>query len=421
MPIKKVVDPNDNLLGDITDAANVGTGNGFFKAQNGTILEFYSFDVDGVILASLVNNVWELSLGIVPPENGGLGVGLTDPNADSIIFWDDSAGEHAYLTPGDSLSITGTVLDAIQDIRVTASPLFANLNLSNGGGVRTGQTGGDVALLQAYDVDGATFVSFGTLTAGNTPTFSFHGNLDGDIFADGWEIQQTGNILLGDTSSVTTLEAGGSQYYLSAYDLDGAIHVPFITFTSDNLPTCDLSDSVTKSGQYIYRAGGNDISLGDGGTGASLSDPNVDAFMFWDDSDGSVAFLTSGTNIINGTTLNLLGPTYTPTITKVTNVSSSVAAQCQYSRVGNTVTVSGMVQIDPTSASVATEIGISLPIASNFTLFTHCSGSAAAKGSVSLSGAILADTTNDRASLQFINTTDTGNNFWHFHFSYTVL
>lgn len=421
MPVQKVVDPNDNLLGDITDAANVGAGNGFFKSQNGTILEFYSFDVDGIISASLVNNVWELSLGIVPPANGGLGVELNDPNADSIIFWDDSAGAHAYLTPGNSLSITGTVLDTIQDIRTTASPLFANLNLSPGGGLRTGQADGNVALLQAYDVDGATFVNFGTLRAGNTPTFSFHGNLDGNIFADGWEIQETGNILLGDTSCVTTLAAGGSQYYLSAYDLDGAIHVPFITFTSDNLPTCDLNDSVTKSGQYIYRAGGNDISLSDGGTGASLSDPNVDAFMFWDDSAGSVAFLTSGTNIISGTTLNLLGTTYTPTITNVTNVSSSVAAQCQYSRVGNTVTVSGMVQIDPTSASVATEIGISLPIASNFTLFTHCSGSAAAKGSVSLSGAILADTTNDRASLQFVNTTDTGNNFWHFHFSYTVL
>lgn len=38
--------------------------------------------------------------------------GLADPNADRILFWDDSAGAYTYLTPGTNLSITGTTLDA---------------------------------------------------------------------------------------------------------------------------------------------------------------------------------------------------------------------------------------------------------------------------------------------------------------------
>ena len=38
--------------------------------------------------------------------------GLVDPNADRILFWDDSAGAYAYLTIGSNLSITGTTLDA---------------------------------------------------------------------------------------------------------------------------------------------------------------------------------------------------------------------------------------------------------------------------------------------------------------------
>lgn len=38
--------------------------------------------------------------------------GLVDPNADRLIFWDDSAGSYAYLTLGTNLSITGTTLDA---------------------------------------------------------------------------------------------------------------------------------------------------------------------------------------------------------------------------------------------------------------------------------------------------------------------
>ena len=37
--------------------------------------------------------------------------GLTDPNADRIVFWDDSAGAYAFLTAGTGLAITGTQID----------------------------------------------------------------------------------------------------------------------------------------------------------------------------------------------------------------------------------------------------------------------------------------------------------------------
>lgn len=38
--------------------------------------------------------------------------GLADPNADRILFWDDSAGAYAYLTAGTNLTITGTTINA---------------------------------------------------------------------------------------------------------------------------------------------------------------------------------------------------------------------------------------------------------------------------------------------------------------------
>jgi hypothetical protein len=38
--------------------------------------------------------------------------GLADPNADRILFWDDSAGAYAYLTVGTGLGITGTTLSS---------------------------------------------------------------------------------------------------------------------------------------------------------------------------------------------------------------------------------------------------------------------------------------------------------------------
>ena len=55
---------------------------------------------------------------------------LTDPDADRIMFWDDSESALKWLSPGNSISITTTTLDTVQDIRTTASPTFASATLS---------------------------------------------------------------------------------------------------------------------------------------------------------------------------------------------------------------------------------------------------------------------------------------------------
>jgi hypothetical protein len=50
----------------------------------------------------------------------------------------------------------------------------------------------------------------------------------------------------------------------------------------------------------------SDIALADGGTGASLSDPGSDKGMFWDDSEGAVAFFGAGAGLeFSGTDLNV--------------------------------------------------------------------------------------------------------------------
>jgi hypothetical protein len=50
------------------------------------------------------------------------------------------------------------------------------------------------------------------------------------------------------------------------------------------------------------------LPLADGGTGAALVDPGADRLLFWDDSEGTLAFLTLGTNLsITGTTLDAAG------------------------------------------------------------------------------------------------------------------
>jgi hypothetical protein len=73
-------------------------------------------------------------------------------------------------------------------------------------------------------------------------------------------------------------------------------------------------------------------------------------------------------------------------------------------RVGNTVTVSGKVDIDPTLAvSTISELGMSLPIASNLANTEQCAGTGAAAVVASQTLEIKGDTVNDRASFTFLS------------------
>ena len=69
------------------------------------------------------------------------------------------------------------------------------------------------------------------------------------------------------------------------------------THEADTTSVHGITDTST-----LYRAGGTDVALADGGTGASLTDPNADRILFWDDSAGATAFLTPGTGLTITTT-----------------------------------------------------------------------------------------------------------------------
>lgn len=119
---------------------------------------------------------------------------------------------------------------------------------------------------------------------------------------------------------------------------------------------------------------------------------------------------------------NLLWGTYTPTLTAVTNVAATTASVLQYCRVGNVVTVSGYMQIDPTTTSLETEVGISLPIASSFGAASRCGGAGGciATGAFGESAVIVADTTNNRA--RFLCKPSSGAaRGWSMSFTYQVV
>lgn len=112
--------------------------------------------------------------------------------------------------------------------------------------------------------------------------------------------------------------------------------------------------------------------------------------------------------------------TYTPTLTNVTNLDASTAYSCQYLRVGDVVTVTGRVDIDPTTTALSTRLNISLPIASDFTALNECAGAASAFTVAGQCAAIIADATNNEATMRW-KASDTSNVAMMFSFSYRIL
>lgn len=155
------------------------------------------------------------------------------------------------------------------------------------------------------------------------------------------------------------------------------------------------------SGSNILNIGGKDIDYS-----------AANATGFWkNNGSGVVSYVDFVTPV---------GTNYTPTLTNVTNVSSSTAADSQYTRVGNVVTVFGSLNVTTTLA-VATEVDISLPIASNFAATTDANGVGQATSAIATNAYIDGDATNDRARLKFIGLSVGGVGTIFYSFSYKVI
>lgn len=112
--------------------------------------------------------------------------------------------------------------------------------------------------------------------------------------------------------------------------------------------------------------------------------------------------------------------TYTPTLTNATNIAASTAFLARWSRVGNIVTVSGSVDIDPTAAGT-TVLEMSLPVASNFSSTIDAGGTTACALNAARAGTVSAHVANDRAVLSFTADATVTNLTNSYIYSYTVI
>jgi hypothetical protein len=182
-------------------------------------------------------------------------------------------------------------------------------------------TGSDPGSMSASDktkLDAISGTNTGDQTSivGITGTLAeFNTALTGADFATGGGTATGTNT--GDQTSIVGITGTLAEFNTALTGADFATGGGTATGTNTGDQTITLTGDVTGSGTgsfattinaSFYKAGGTDVALADGGTGASLTDPNADRILFWDDSAGQMTWLTLGTNLsITGTTLDAAG------------------------------------------------------------------------------------------------------------------
>ena len=245
--------------------------------------------------------------------------GLSDPNADRVLFWDDSAGAYAYLTVGTGLDITGTTLTATGSGTgdVTAAANYGTDNVlirSDGTGKGTQATGITVSDADAIsgvasiattgavsagslEFEGATGDAFETAfavvdpTADNTLTLP---NASGTVVSTG---QLTDAFIIAISDETTALTSGTAKVTFRApyaFTITG-VKGSLTTVSSSGTPTWDINEAGTTILSTKLTIDASEKTSTTAATAAVVSDASIAA-----DAEITIDIDTAGTSAAGG-------------------------------------------------------------------------------------------------------------------------
>ncbi len=228
-----------NTSQNIATLSNL-TSNGFVKTSGGTgtlSIDTATYIASGGALGTpssgTLTNATGLPLstgvtGQLPLANGGTGAALSDPNADRIAFWDDSAGTMTWLTAGSGLTITDTTISA-----------------SGGSGVDVMviATKGGTDQTDTYTANTYITVAFGTEVQD-----------DGGDFAANTLTVASGEMWL-ITGAVSSAPTGNAHSHMLALFKDGTIEKKLNVASGYSVPyvTQPFSTIISTAGDYTIR------------------------------------------------------------------------------------------------------------------------------------------------------------------------
>jgi hypothetical protein len=153
---------------------------------------------------------------------------------------------------------------------------------------------GDVAIIGTSDRDGYMYVLLATGDEESSPDVIAP---DRNAGSKRWHlVQWGGNLDLARIQAALSNDfhniGGADDDVPEPADLDGV-------FTANGMlmRSGPGSYGAATQGTHYYAPGGAPVAIGDGGTGASLSDPDANTLFGWDDSTGGFRYITIGANL----------------------------------------------------------------------------------------------------------------------------
>ena len=298
-----------NATSDTVTIASTDT-NTTYSAGNGIALSSTTFSVAaGTGLSQSSNGLALSHLGIES---------LSDPDADRILIWDDSAGAVAWATANSNLAISGTNINAT-DTNTTYSVGDGGLTQNNF--TNTLKTKLDGIEASADVTDKANVSSaLASLTGDDTLYIGDSG--------DDTTVRVRGNFYVDGTTTTVNQTQVNVQ---NAFIFEGATADSYETTLTITDPTADRTITLPDAAGTVAVAAGTGLALSAAGSMSlshlgiqSLSDPNADRILIWDDSAGAVAWATANDNLaISGTNINATDTNTNTTYTAGTNISLS--------------------------------------------------------------------------------------------------
>jgi hypothetical protein len=288
-------------------------------------------------------------------------------------------------------------------------------------GLYSGVTSADTAVI-SYQ----TGLRFGT--AGNAGVGSFSEKMRLTLGGGVVLSNPTSGIQLSGTSAVdttqvdfqNTLTTNANAHYSARNDAGNVIALVIPGTAAATYGTRLANEGNLYSNRPLVIMADNasaDIKFATGG--------NAEKFRMTDDGRFLGQALHNNPGAMTGTTNQYVGSgTYTPTYpgggTNITGVTPNAA---QWIRVGNVVTVSGTVDVDPNSINALTIWTLTLPIASSITATNQLAGTAnAVDGNpTGLAAIVLGNVAGDTAQFNTRVNADVTSVIWTYTYTYVVL
>ncbi|TSA62253.1 MAG: hypothetical protein D4R41_01850 [Sediminibacterium sp.] len=350
---------NPTMTGPITDLYGLYLN---LNSNSSTVTNAYSLYINGQGGSSSFTNQWAIyQVGSNKNYFGGnVGIGTTSPS---------------HLLTLNNVSSGGTYLDLFQTYVDGNDWRNWTIGTNN-------QAFGDFNIIQS------------NATGGN-PTSAGTSRL---------YISKSGNVGIGTTSPSYLLDVNGTGRF------SGNLYTQYISVGND---------IEMFGGHNLYLYNSTNTSYWWQRNNANAYELHYNAIMpLTIASTGAATF--SSTLGINGVADNIKSGTYTPTLAGVYNVTSTAAFPSQYMRVGNVVTVSGVVSAKATAANTWTRVSISLPINSNFD-WSYRAGGGGGAGSTGNVCSIQAGASTSLVYLDVYPPSTTLTYDYHYSFTYTIM